>query len=305
MRRLPPLNSLRAFESAARLLSFTKAAEELSVTPGAISQQIKSLETYLGLKLFQRRNKMVLLTEEAQICLPYLKEGFDRLAEAMEVVQQKSCNKPLTITAAGSFASRWLMPRLRSFQKCHSDIDVRIDVRSELVDLVREDIDVGIRFGGGNYPGLQKDYLLPQEVFPVCSPKLLEQGPPLRTADDLSHYTLIHGVDYAIDSTQPDWEMWLTTMGVDSVDSSRGLHFSQVEMVIQAAIEGQGIALAGSVVVEEALRAGDLIQPFELRLQLNFAYYLVYAHSKAQLPRVEAFRDWILGVVKAEGESEP
>ncbi len=294
MRRLPPLNSLRAFESAARQLSFTSAANELNVTPGAVSQQIKMLESYLGVKLFKRQNRMILLTEQAQVCLPYLTEGLDRLAEAMEVIRQFNVDKPLTITVASAFASKWFMPRLRHFQDLHPDIGVRIDVSSELVDLVHEDIDVGIRFGDGNYPGLQTDFLLPQEVFPVCSPKLLEQGPPLNSPNDLKHYTLICGDYYYIDSTQPDWDMWFATIGVDMVNTKHYLRFSQAELVVQAAVEGQGVALAGSVTVSDDLKAGRLVQLFELSIPLAFSYYLVYAESKGQQPMVQAFRRWLL-----------
>lgn len=298
MRRLPPLNSLRAFEAAARLMSFSRAAQELHVTPGAISQQIRTLEDYLGLKLFKRQNRMILLTEQAQVCLPYLTDGLDRLAEAMEVVQRLTVDKPLTITVADAFASRWLMPRLRSFRESHPDIDVRIDASPDLMDLVREDIDVGIRFGDGIYPGLVTEFLMPMEVFPVCSPGLLESGPPLITPTDLQHYTLIHGDYFYFDASQPDWAMWLSTVGVDNVDSSRGLRFSQSEMVVQAAIEGQGVALAGSVTVSDDLKAGRLVQPFELRIPLTFAYYLAYAKSKAELPRLQNFRQWLLSQVK-------
>ncbi len=299
-RRLPPLNSVRAFEAAARHLSFTKAAEELNVTPGAISQQIKTLESYLDLKLFKRQNRIILLTEEAQICLPLLTEGLDKLAEGMRAIEQLKIDRPLTITIAEAFASRWLMPRLRSFQARHPEIDVRIDARKELVDLVRDDIDVGIRFGSGNYPELEVEFLLPQEVYPVCSPQLLKQGPPIHTPADLQHHTLIHGDYYYLDATQPDWAMWFKTVGVEDFDNAHAVHFSQAEMVVQAAIEGQGIALIGSVIAEAELSAGRLVRPLEHTIPLAFAYYFVCAKSKAKLPRVQAFRQWLLHEVHSE-----
>jgi LysR family glycine cleavage system transcriptional activator len=299
-RRLPPLNSLRAFEAAARHLSFTKASEELNVTPGAISQQIKTLEEYLGLKLFKRQNRMILLTEHAQICLPYLSAGLDRLVEGISAIEQIDIDKPLTVTVAEAFASRWLIPRLRNFQQRHPDIDVRFDASRELVDLVRDDIDIGIRFGSGDYPGLETDFLLAQDVYPVCSPSLIERGPPIQTPEDLQYHTLIHGDYYYLDASQPDWAMWFQTLGVDCVDCSRGLRFSSAEMVSQAAVEGQGIALIGSVIAEDDLRAGRLVRPIEKMIPLTFAYYFVCAKSKARLPRVVAFRKWLLEEVKSE-----
>lgn len=300
IRQLPPLNSLRAFEAAARHLSFTRAAEELNVTPGAISQQIKTLEDYLDLKLFKRQNRLILLTEQAQVCLPYLSEGLDKLSAGMRAIEQLNIDRPLTITVAEAFASRWLMPRLRRFQARHPNIDVRFDVSKELVDLVRDDIDAGIRFGGGDYPGLETDFLVPQEVYPVCSPGLLKQGPAIQTPEDLQNHTLIHGDYYYLDPAQPDWAMWFKTVGVEDFDASHGLHFSNAEMVVQAAVEGQGVALIGSVIAEDDLAAGHLVRPLEHTIPLNFAYYLVYPKSKANLPRVAAFREWLLEEAKIE-----
>ncbi len=304
MRRLPPLNALRAFEAAARLLSFSKAATELNVTPGAISQQIKTLEAYLGVTLFKRQNRMILLTEQAQVCLPYLTEGFDRMAEAMKILEEITLAKPLTVTLAEAFAARWLMPRLKNFQARHPDVDVRFDASKELVDLLREDIDAGIRFGSGNYPGLETDFLLPQQVYPVCSPGLLEKGPPIKAPEDLQQHTLIHGDYYYLDASSPDWAMWFKTVGVEDTTSTHGLHFSNAEMVVQAAVEGQGIALIGSVVAEDDLKAGRLVRPLEHSIPLDFAYYFVCTPAKAKLPRVQAFRAWLLEEVQKEQTSE-
>lgn len=298
MRRLPPLNSLRAFEAAARHMSFTKASEELHVTPGAISQQIKLLETYLGIKLFKRQNRMILLTEHAQVCLPYLIDGLDRFSEGIAAIEQLNIDKPLTITVAEAFASRWLMPRLRSFRNKHPDIDVRIDASKELMNLVHDDIDLGIRYGGGNYPGLVTEYLLPQAVYPVCSPSLLEQGPDIKKPADILKHTLIHGNYNYIDATQPDWEMWFKTVGIENADTSHGLRFNASEMFVQAAIEGQGVALIGSVIADEGLKTGRLVRPLEHAIPLDFAYYFVCAKSKENLPRVIAFREWLLEEIK-------
>ena len=298
MRRLPPLNSLRSFEATARHLSFTKAADELNVTAGAVSQQVKLLEEYLGLKLFKRKNRMILLTDEAQLCLPYLTDGLDKFAEAMTVLRGYESNKQLTITLPPTFASRWLMPRLSGFQKQYPEIDVRIDASNELVDLVNEDIDVGIRFGTGDYSGLEADFLFSQEVFPVCSPKLLLKGPKLEKPQDLENHTLLHGEYYTNDNSQVDWGMWFATVGIDSVDTSHGLHFTQHDLVIEAAIQGHGVALVGSVAISNDLEEGRLVQLFETSIPLEFSYYLVYSNMKSSQLRIKSFRQWLLDEVK-------
>ena len=179
MRRLPPLNSIRAFEATARHLSFTKAANELNVSAGAISQQVKLIEEYLGITLFRRANRKIILTDEAQIGLPFLTHGLDELVKGIHAIQEYEMNKPLTITLPPTFASRWLIPRLTDFQRTHPDIDVRIDATYKLVNLINEDIDAGIRFGTGKYPGMKSDFLFSQKVILVCSPTLLEKGDKL------------------------------------------------------------------------------------------------------------------------------
>lgn len=301
MRRLPPLNSLRAFESTARHLSFTKAADELNVTAGAVSQQVKLLEEYLGLALFKRQNRMILLTQEASLFLPYLTEGLDKFVEGLDVVHNTQFNKPLTITLPPTFAARWLMPRLTSFQKRHPEIDVRIDATYKVVDIINEDIDAGIRFGTGNYAGMNSDFLFSQEVIPVCSPELLEQGGGLENPEDLKSYTLLH-CDFFLNASsqrQPDWDMWFAMVGVEGiVDTTRGIHFSQHDLLVQAAIEGQGVALVASISASKALEDGLLIQPFESRIPLDNSYYFIYPKSKSTLPCIEAFRKWLLEEVK-------
>jgi LysR family glycine cleavage system transcriptional activator len=294
MRRLPPLNSLKAFEATARHLSFTKAAEELNVTAGAVSQQVKTLEEYLGQKLFKRKNRQIFTTTSAQLCLPHLSAGLDKLAEAMMIIQEHGLDKPLTITIPPTFASRWLMPRLNDFKQKHPEIEVRIDASNEMVDLVNEDIDVGIRFGTGDYAGLDSDFLFSQEVFPVCSPEILKTGPRLKTPEDLKHYTLLHGEYFTKDSAQVDWDMWFATVGINSIDTSHGLHFSQHDLVVQAAIQGHGVALVGSVVIDNDLKEGRLVQLFESRIPLEFSYYFICSKTKTEQTRVKAFRKWVL-----------
>ena len=301
MRRLPPLNSIRAFEATARHLSFSKAADELNVTPGAVSQQVKVLEDYLNLKLFKRKNRLILLTDEAQICLPLLSDGLDKLAQGIDVIREQSDEKPLTITASPTFASRWLMPRLTSFRHEFPEIDVRIDASNTLVDLVNDDIDVGIRFGDGDYPGLEADYLFSQSVIPVCKPALLKGENKLRTPNDLKHHTLLHSHDdyFFTGNTHIDWEMWIATVGAEGIDASHGLHFSQHNLLIEAAIRGQGVALVGSITVSDELKSGELVKPFkDSDIPLSLSYYFVYSNTKARLSRVKIFRQWLLDEVK-------
>jgi len=294
MASLPPLNSLRAFEAVGRHLSFSKAANELNVTPGAISQQIRGLEEFLEIKLFKRRNRSIVLTDSGQVFLPLLSDGFSRIAEAVDSVRRSQGEEPLTITAAPSFTSKWLIPRLCKFQALHPEIDVRIDASSRLVDFVREDIDVGIRFGTGEIEGLDSNYLFSFDLIPVCSPDLKHEGKAVHDLSDIRHHTLLHSQDTDFDPSFPDWAMWLATAGVDDVDASRGIFFSQGEMVIEAAIEGQGIALGASVMVAGALESGRLVQPFETRLPVRLSFHLITTRQKTRSSKIGAFRQWIL-----------
>lgn len=294
MALLPPLNSLRAFETAGRLLSFSKAADELNVTPGAISQQIRGLEEFLEIKLFKRRNRSIILTDSGQIFLPLLSDGFSTITEAVDSVRRSQRDGPLTISAAPSFTSKWLIPRLCKFQALHTEIDVRIDASSRLVDFLREDIDVGIRFGTGEFAGLDSIYLFSYDLIPVCSPDLMHEGKGLHDLSDIRHHTLLHSDDTEFDPSWPDWAMWLATAGVDDVDANRGIYFSQGEMVIEAAMEGQGIALAGSVMAAGAIQSGRLVQPFETRLPVRLSFHFVTTRQKSRSSKVGAFRQWVL-----------
>ena len=303
MRRLPPLNSIRAFEATARHLSFSKAANELNVTPGAISQQVKVLEDYLSIKLFKRKNRIILLTDEAQICLPLLSEGLDKLSQGIESIREQNTDKPLTITAPPALTSYWLLPRLTSFQRLFPDIDVRLDASNVLADLVNDDIDVGIRFGTGEYAGLEADYLFSQNVIAVCSPKLLLNRKKLQSPRDLKDLTLLHaqGDFFVTDNTHIDWAMWFATVDVtaEGVDACHGLHFSQHNFLVDAAIRGQGVALVGDVTVSDEIATGKLVKLFkDTDIPLNFSFFLVYSNNKANLPRVKVFRQWLLDEVK-------
>ena len=292
-RRLPPLNALRAFEAAARHLSFAKAAHELNVTPAAISHQIKGLEDYLGVKLFRRAKRAIWLTEAGQACLPDLREGFDRLAAGMDRLRNLDDSGVVTVSTPPSFAAKWLVPRLDRFRAARPDIDVRVDAAMQLVDFVRDEVDIGVRYGSGHYPGLESELLMCEEVFPVCSPDLLTGPNPLATPADLLTHTLLHEDQGHYDETFPDWRMWLLAAGAHDVDPTRGPRFSSSELVTQAAVDGHGVALGRSVVVAGDLAAGRLVKPFELTYPVSFGYYVVLPAIALERAKVAAFRDWI------------
>jgi len=294
-RRLPPLNSLRAFEAAARHLSFKKAAEELHVTPAAVSHQIRTLEEYCGTPLFHRLARALRLTEAGQAALPLLREGFDKLAEAAEAMRAEERAGILTVSVAPTFGAKWLIPRLDRFRAMHPEFDVRIDATDALVNFAGDGVDVALRYGRGTYRNLRSECLMPEVAFPVCSPRLLERDPPLTRPEDLRHHTLLHVQWRTEDDAAPSWRMWLRAAGVEGVDAERGPRFSVQGMALEAAIEGQGVALAGAALVGGDLRAGRLVRPFppSLSQATAFSYYLVYPEAKAGDPKVMAFRDWV------------
>ncbi|MDC1287474.1 transcriptional regulator GcvA [Gammaproteobacteria bacterium] len=294
MIRLPPLKSLQAFESAARHLSFTLAAQELNVTPGAISQQIRLLEEFLEIRLFQRLNRTIALTDAGLLLLPETRKGFEHLRDAVSQVQRRADGGPLTITSAPSFVSKWLIPRLSRFKTLHPGIDVRIDTSDRLVDFSREDIDVGIRFGDGVYPELETVFLFSFDLIPVCSPDLLRDGKRLEAVSDLKNFTLLHSNYDEIDPGWPDWAMWLKVVGADEIDSTHGIFFNQSDQLFQATVDGQGVALLANVMADPEVAAGRLVQPFSTRLPVKLNYHLVTSSSKAGLAKVIAFREWVV-----------
>ena len=287
-RRLPPLNAVRAFEAAARHLSFTKAAKELHVTQAAISHQVKALEAYLGLKLFRRLNRALVLTEEGQTYLPPVKRIFDHLYDATRRLTENEARGKLTVSVIPSLAARWLVPRLGRFREAQPDIDVRVAPSGHLVDFAREDVDLGIRYGRGRYPGLRVERLMTEDILPVCSPALLEGSRPLKRPSDLRHHTLLHDEGHA------EWRTWLLAAGVDDVDATRGTVFTDSGMLIQAAAAGQGVALARGALAADYLASGRLVRPFDFNLPAEFAYYIVCPEATADQPKVVAFREWLL-----------
>jgi len=304
-RRLPPLNSLRAFEAAARHLSFTRAAEELHVTPAAISHHIKGLEEHLGLKLFRRLNRAVVLTHAGQACVAGLSDAFDRMAVALERLRAQECSGPLTVSTSPALAAKWLVPRLEGFQELYPEIDVRVSAAMRLVDFAREDVDVAIRYGTGSYPGLLTELLLTNEVVPVCSPALLEGPRPLRAPEDIRHHTLLHDDTRTSDGAYPNWAMWLRAAGLEGVDASRGPRFDYPGLVLDAAAAGRGIALALSTVAAADLAAGRLARPFAVTVPTPFAYYVVCPQATAERPKVAAFRRWLRAEAERDSERPP
>jgi LysR family glycine cleavage system transcriptional activator len=292
-RRIAPLNALRAFEAAARHLSFTRAAEELHVTPAAISHQIKALEDYCGAPLFRRMTRSLLLTDQGQAALPVLREGFDMLAVASQQMAQPRDDHVLTVSAAPSIAAKWLVTRLERFRVKQPDIDVRLDTTDRLTDFDRDGVDLVIRYGAGNYPDLHVEPLFPTAVFPVCSPDLLKGPRPLREPNDLAGHTLLH-VDWSSQSvTWPVWRMWLLAAGTEGVDPERGPRFNDAGLILQTAIAGQGVALSADVLAADDLAAGRLVRPFELSVPVDFGYYIVCLKEKAENPKVAAFAAWL------------
>lgn len=297
-RRLPPLNALRAFEAAARHLNFSRAADELSVTPGAVSQQIQNLEDYVGAALFKRTPKGLLLTDAAQTALPALREAFDRLAEAASLLTAAVDGRRLTLTAPPSFAAKWLVPRLGAFEQVHPQVDVWLSAGIELVDLTAGEVDVAIRYGAGRYPGLEVRRLMSETVIPVISPDLLKEQ-PLESPDDLKNHVLLHDGSPDLDDSCPDWSMWLAARGLRGVDGMRGPRFNQSSLVIEAAANGRGVALAKLTLAQADLDAGRLVAPLQIATAVDFAYYLVHPKAKGRLPQVKAFISWI----EAEAEA--
>jgi LysR family transcriptional regulator, glycine cleavage system transcriptional activator len=296
--RLPSLNGLRAFEAAARHLSFTQAASELNVTQTAISHQIRRLEDELGMRLFVRHNRSLALTPQARDYLPLVRAAFDDLRLATERLLRKDGGKVLTVSTLASLAAKWLLPRLATFQEAHPGIDVRITTSTSLVDFRRDDVDAAIRYGRGHWSGVRAEWLMADELFPVCSPSLLQSNKPLRCPEDLAHHTLLHtsgGYD-------DDWRLWLTAAGLPAAISKHGgLSFDLIFMTLQAAIDGLGVALGRTSYVQDDIIKGRLVVPFKIALPADAGFYLVSPEGRADAAKLRAFREWI----KASAQNKP
>lgn len=296
---MPPLNALRAFEAAARRLSFTKAAEDLDVTPGAISQQIKMLEDWVGQPLFRRLGRSIELTDSARSALPILMDGFRQLDEAARHLRLPLRRERVSVSAAPSFAAKWLVPRLASFQTQFPEVQVWVSADMSLVDFAMADVDIAIRYGPGFYEGVLCEKLMGEEVFPVCSPELIAASAAFNTPSDILQHTLLHDSSPDNDPSCPDWPMWLAARGVTGPKTSHGLRFNQSAMAIDAAAAGRGIALAKRAIAAADLASGRLIAPFGFDKEsaqtnkLNFSYWLVRPKGRTLNPSVKSFLDWI------------
>jgi len=307
--RLPPLNALRVFEAAARHLSFKEAASELNITQAAVSHQVKSLEEYLGVELFRRSGRGVQLTEAARACLPRLREGFDALAAAVELIRERGAETDLMITAPPVFTARWLMPRLADFSKRHPKIEVRVVGSSKMVDagaldsavllshldLRNETSGVEIHLGLGEYPGYRADRLFGVSMVVVASPELVKGEAALRQPADLARHVLLHDDAMDLVAHGNAWQKWLEAAGVaDRVAAAHGPHFSSNILSLEAASQKLGVALALRPLVDADIASGRLVAPFAVGVKPLGAYYLVCPEVIAERPAVAAFRKWLL-----------
>ncbi len=294
------LNALRAFEASARHQSFSAAANELNVTPAAVGQLVRTLEDWLGTPLFHRSSSgrvRLVATEAAERALPDIRAGFDRLTLGLEKLKEGSISGVLTVTVSPAFAAKWLLPRIDSFHSAWPDTDVRLDTNLRVVDFVSQRIDIGVRYGAGEWAGLVAEKLMEEEVYPVCSPSLLGKFSKLQNLESLTKQTLIHDLSMDSHTGFPTWETWLKKAGLAEVSTSRGMKINNSAALLQAAIDGQGIALARSVMARDDVAAGRLVRLFpEIKFESALAYYVVYRQECANLPRLKAFRDWLFEV---------
>lgn len=297
MRSMPGTRALRTLVAAGRHLNFTRAADELGLTPAAVSHQIKEIEEQLGVVLFTRTSRSIRLTEAGAALCDAAADAIDGLNRAVSRARKLSRGTSLLkVTLDAQFASKWLMRRVDGFRKLHPEIELRFDISYEVRDFDLDDVDVGIRFGTGKYPGLHAERLFDNVIIPVCSPRLLRSGPPLEKPRDLFNHTLVH-IEWSQQGvTWPNWRMWMAAAGVDDFDDSRSIVFNNSSDAVQAAIDGSVVALADFAMVANDLSEGRLVRPFDLgiRVAREFAYFLVYPKAVEADPRIAAFRDWML-----------
>lgn len=291
--RTIPTNGLRVFEAAARLSNFGEAAAELHVTPAAVSQQIKKLEESCDTKLFQRIGRTVQLTLAGDRLLAGVTVGLAKLDEAVGQVAGYPDADRISISTVGAFAARWLVPRLDRWRMAHPDVDVMVSTGGQLVDFNRDQIDVAIRIGDGNYPGLHSDMLMRETVVPLCHPHMLNGNPPLKRPQDLKHHPLIHFTP-VIGDINLSWRDWLDTVGVEGVESDRGLFFNDFVVALNAAITGQGVLLALRALVADDLKTRVLVMPFGDEGYQSLAWHVVMPKSQMERPNVAMFRDWLI-----------
>ena len=295
--RLPSFDLLRGFEAAARHLSFTHAATELHLTQSAISRQVKSLEEHLGTALFKRQHRALLLTESGQLLYRAVADALRRITDA--TAQLRASARTLTVSTTISFASLWLVPRLASFRQARPDADIRVDANNRLVDLARDGIEVAVRYAPPSLVPADAIRMFGEQVMPVASPALLRRQ-PLRTAADLNNHVLLHYE--RPDGAAPwlSWSAWLEVMQLPPLAPRGALHLTQYDQVIQAAVDGQGVAIATTPLVKHLIRAGKLVAPLKQRAASARAYYVVVAPAAAQRPDVQAFVQWLLAQAAEE-----
>jgi LysR family glycine cleavage system transcriptional activator len=286
-RRLPPLNALRAFEAAARNESFTRAAEELCVTKGAVSHQIKALETTLGVKLFDRQHQRLIMTEAGREYLAVVRDALDRIAMGTDRLMQRQSSGVLTVSVSPDLAAKWLVPRLGRFAEAHPDIDLRVSATMEHVDFAREDVDLAVRHGDGSWTGLDAVRLCAERLFPVCSPKLVSGRNRISKAADLLKFPLLRLDD------RTTWRRWIDAAGV--TDAVRhGPVLNRASMLIDAAIDGQGFALARTALAAWDIINGRLVRPVDISLRMPKTYWIVSPKATSALPKIGLFRKWLL-----------
>src|SRR3979409_1025019 len=287
-RQLPPLNALRAFEAAARSESFTRAAEELCVTQGAVSHQVKALEATLGIKLFSRERQRLVITDAGREYLNVRSDALDRIAAGTERVLQRQNSGVLTVSTSPDFAAKWLVNRLGRFAEAHPGIDLRVSATMHHIDFVREEVDVAVRHGDGNWSGLDAVRLCSEELFPVCSPKLMSGRNRITKPSDLLKFPLLHLDDWKA------WSKWLNAAGISDFEMRRGPALNRASMLSDAAIDGQGVALARTALAAWDLINGRLARPFDLGLKLSNTYWIVCPKATSTTPKIVTFRDWLL-----------
>jgi LysR family glycine cleavage system transcriptional activator len=293
----PPLKAVRYFECAARHLSFSKAAEELNVTHSAISHQIKALEEWVGQPLFDRTGRALRLTEAGRQFLPPVRSAFQQLADAAQDLRQLCHGGPLTVSVLPSLASKWLVPRLFDFRARHPEIEVRISATERVEQIGQGGIDIAIRYGRGKWPNVDSELLLKDDLFPIVSPGLLSGEQKLKEPRDLAHFTLLS--DTTWQAAQFDfWQQWLEHAGVTGLElKSGGFSFNYSNLLIQAAIDGLGVALGNTMLASDDLKAGRLVRPFDISVPLDTGYYVVYVRDALKRPKIKAFRDWVMDQV--------
>lgn len=294
-RRLPPLTSLRAFEAAGRHLSFTKAAAELAVTQAAISHQVKSLEEHLGKPLFLRLPRQLELTGAGKTLLPVVRNAFDHVGNAVAGLTDDLLSSAVTVRLAPTFAAKWLSPRLQEFRKKHPHIDLSLTHSNAAVDFANQAVDLAVTYGRGKWRGVVADKVLSIDFFPVCAPGYMHGDHPLTELQNLRHHTLLHDADHR------NWSDWLKLNDVTDIDPKRGTISDDTNVLIQAAVNGLGIALGSTPFVTDHLESGRLVKPFDMTLHSDFAYYVVCPKKHLKRPAVRAFREWLLEQAATDG----